>query len=224
MFAAASVENVEAEGLSGGVSEYRLEGSAASGTLTYTVRPALDGPLYMELGLPELPSVPVSVNGGRPVYYATAQTNGSLYLGDFSAGEEVTVRLQAFSDISVTYAAFATEDEAALARYASALKEGGCPLEKLSSSHFAGAFTTAPGDRLLVLTLPYDGSWRVTLDGVRAQPVKVQDCLMAIPVSEGAHTLEMRYVPAGLIPGAAITAIALAACIAVFVTGKRKKQ
>ena len=202
---------------------YRLEGDALTASVIYTVVPQADGPLYLDIALPELPSVLISVNGGTPTYYATTQTNGSLYLGSFPAGEPVEVSMRAFSDITAEYAAFATEDEAALARYAAAISEGGCPLTKLSSSHFTGSFTTGAGDALLVLTLPYDEAWRVTLDGERVTPVKVQDCLMAIAVTPGAHTLEMRYIPAGLLPGAAISAAAVIACAAVYILQRKKK-
>ena len=225
VFEPAAVTASEAEGfVTDNGADYRLDGEAMTAALTYTVVPAAEGPLYMYVALPDYPSVIVTVNGDMAGYYATTQTNGSLYLGRFGAGETVTVRLQAFSDITVKHAAFATEDGGALARYAAALREGGCPPVKHSSSRFSGAFTTGGGDALLVLTLPYDEAWRVYLDGERVQPVKVQDCLTAIPVTPGAHTLEMRYVPAGLIPGAAVSAAALAVCIAVYILKKRNRN
>ena len=110
-------------------------------------------------------------------------------------------------------ATFATENAAALAGYRDALADGACQLHKLTPSHFAGSFTTGEGDGLLVLTIPWDAGWRVTLDGETAQTQEVQDCLMAVPVTAGAHELDMRYVPAGLIPGGIISAAALALCL-----------
>lgn len=223
VFVPAAVEDIETEALvPAGDGRYALEGGALAGALTYTLRANADGALYMTVDFPDLPSVIVSTNGAFTAYYATAQINGSLYLGDFAAGETVTVKLQAYSDLEILSAAFATEDTAALARYAGALKTGGCALTKLSASHFTGSFTTGAGDGLLVLTIPYDPAWRVTLDGAGVQPEKVQGCLMAVAADAGAHTVELRYIPRGLVPGAVITALAILGCVIVYML-KRKK-
>ncbi len=191
---------------------YTLDGSG-SGTLTYTVTPGADGPLYGAVGIQDYPGVIVSVNGEFRAYYANGQANGTLYLGDFSAGEPVTVLMRAAADLTISGAAFATENAAVLADYQQALEEGGCPLRKLSPSHFSGTFTTGRGDSLLVLTIPCDAGWHITLDGETVQAQEVQGCLTAIPVTAGEHTLDMRYMPPGLIPGAYISLASLTACI-----------
>ena len=192
-------------------------------TLTYTVTAPADGPLYAEFGIPDYPGVMLFANDVMRAWYATAQTNGTVYLGDFSAGDTVTVKLQASADITVDFASFAAEDADALSRYAAALSGGACPLTKISSAHFIGSFTTAEGDGLLVLTLPYDASWRITLDGRKVQPEKILDCLTALDVPPGAHTVELRYVPAGLLPGAAVSVLALAVCLAVYLRGQKRR-
>ncbi len=195
-----------------GGGRYALDGGM-SGALTYAVAPAADGPLYGFLDVQDYPGLMVYVNGQFLAYYATGSTNGTLYLGDFAAGDTVSVRVQAAGDLTVNAAAFATEDAAALAAYQAALSDGACPLQKRSPAHFTGSFTAGEGDELLVLTIPYDRGWRVTLDGQAVRPLEVQDCLMALPVTAGTHELDMRYTPPGLIPGACVSAGALAICL-----------
>ena len=190
---------------------YTLDGSA--GSLTYTVTPTADGPLYGVVDIQDYPGVVVFVNDRFRTYYANGQANGTLYLGDFSAGEPVTVLLQAATDLTISGAAFATENADALADHQQALEEGFCPLRKLSPSHFTGTFTTGTGDSLLVLTIPYDTGWHITLDGETVQAREVQGCLTAIPVTAGEHTLAMRYRPPGLLPGACISLAALTVCV-----------
>ena len=199
---------------------YTLDGGR-SGSLVYTVTPAADGPLYGAVDIADYPGVMVFVNGQYRTYYATGQANGTMYLGSFSAGDTVTVQLQAATDLTVAGAAFATEDASALAGYRDALAEGGCRLYKISPRHFTGSFTTGEGDSLLVLTLPYDPGWRITLDGETVRARQVQDCLTAIPVTGGPHALDMRYTPPGLIPGAAISGAALAACLILSMKKRR---
>ena len=198
----------------------RLEFSPAK--LTYTVTPTADGPLYAEFSIPDYPGIMLFAGGVMRAWTATAQTNGTVYLGEYAAGESVTVTLQASADLRVEHAAFATEDAAALARYVKALRTGACPLTKISSSRFIGTYTAGEGDALLVTTLPYDDSWRVRLDGKPVRSFELQDCLMAVETGPGTHTLELRYIPAGLLPGAAISLAALAACLAAYLRRRGK--
>lgn len=219
----AAVESVETENfVQSGADYVRIEENPAC--ITYTLTAAGNGALYGELGIPDQSGVMVFVNDTFSAMTATAQTNGGLYLGDFAAGDRVAVRLQASSDITVNYAAFVTEDIAALSRYTDALKAGGCALTKLSPSHYRGTFTTGEGDAYLLFTLPYDGGWHILLDGEAAPAEKMQDCLMAIPITEGEHTVELRYIPRGLVPGAVISLAALSGCVTAAVFRKKRER
>ncbi len=191
----------------------RVETAPAS--VTYTVSVRADGPLYAELDIPDWPGVMLFADGTLRAWYATAQTNGTVYLGDCRAGDAVTVTLQASADMTVAHAAFSTENADALAAYASVLKTGGCGLTRINAAHYIGHFSAPAEDGLLVFTLPYDSSWRITLDGQRVTPSSVQEGLMALAVTPGAHTVELRYVPAGLLAGAVISILTLAACLVV---------
>ena len=193
-------------------------------SVTYTLVTGADGRLYGEFAIPDFPGVMIFVNNAFAASYASAQTNGTLYLGTFAAGETVTVKIQTAMDIIIARAAFATENDEAIAKYAEALKAGGCQLQKLSASHYTGTFSTGEEDGLLVFTIPYDAAWTVLLDGEAAEPVMVQDCLMAVPVTAGAHTAELRYVPAGFVPGAVITGAALLVLIGPCILLRRKRH
>ena len=222
IFTAAAISEPETE-------NFRREGDsftridAGPGTISWTVTARADGPLYAELEIPDYPGVMLFADGVMRTWYATTQSNGTVYLGDCARGDSVTVKLQAAADVTVASAAFATENDAALARYAAALKTGGCPLTKISSSHYIGSFTAPEKDGLLVLTLPYDPSWHITLDGKPVTAGEVQGCLTALAVTPGNHTVELRYIPAGLIPGAAISVLTLAALITIDRRNRKKR-
>ena len=223
IYTPAVTESVTTDGLTGsGDGRYTLEDG--SGSLIYTLTPQADGPLYGVIDIPDYPGVMVFVNGRYMTQYAHGQNNGTLYLGRFAAGDAVTVQLTAAVDITVNSAVFVTESTDALAAYQAAMADGGCQLMKHSPTHYTGSFTTGEGDSLLVLTVANDAGWRVTLDGEPVQTLEVQDCLMAIPVTAGSHTVEMQYAPPGLIPGAAISAAAAIICAAVWVRQRKKKR
>ncbi len=219
IYTPAEVADIALDGLTdAGDGDYARTGSR--GSLTYTLTVRADGPLYGHILMEDYPGLMVFVNDAFLAYYGTAQTNGSLYLGDFAAGDAVTVRLDVTADLHTAGAAFATEDMAALLAYHDALAGG--DLEKISGRHFAGTFTGGEG-QVLLLTIPYDRGWRVTLDGEAVAPMEIQDCLMAIPLTAGEHTLDMRYTPPGLIPGAAVSALAVIACVGLW-TWERKRK
>ncbi len=207
-----------------GGGNYTLSADAPSGNLIYTVDVKADGPLYGFVDIVGWPGVMVFVDGAYAAYYATGQTNGTLYLGQFAAGDRVEVRIQAATDLTVNGAAFATEHAEALAAYRDALADGGCPLTKLSDAHFTGSFTAGQGDELLVLTIPADPGWRIALDGEKIEAAEVQDCLTALAVSPGGHTLDMRYVPPGLIPGGIVSTAALVLVAALSLPGRARRR
>ena len=215
----AEVADVALDGLTdAGDGDYTREGSR--GSLTYTLTVQADGPLYGHILMEDYPGLMVFVNDVFLAYYGTAQTNGSLYLGSFAAGDTVTVRLDVTADLHTAGAAFATEDMTALTAYHDALAGG--DLQKLSGHHFAGTFTARDG-QVLLLTVPYDRGWHVTLDGEKVTPMEVQDCLMAIPLPAGEHTVDMRYIPPGLIPGAAASVLAVIACVGIGLWERRNR-
>lgn len=234
LFAAAAPEVSQKLYIPATISDTALENyHAADGTtfvrdsdgmasITYTLEISADGRLYGEFDIPDFPGVMVFVNNSFVASYASAQTNGTLYLGTFAAGDTVTVKLQTATDLVINRASFATENDETIAVYTEALRSGGCDLEKISASHYTGHFTTGDGDSLLVFTIPYDRNWTVLLDGEPAEILEVQDCLMALAISPGAHTVELRYLPAGVIPGALLTGTALIFCLAVYLFRRKK--
>lgn len=223
IYTAPEVTDVTTADLVGsGGGRYSLAEGAAFGSVTYTLTVRTDGPLYGVVETADFPGLMIFVNEQFSAYYATAQTNGTLYLGDYAAGDTVTFQIRAFTDMTLENVFFATEDQSALAQYRDAIVPGGCSLTKLSADHYTGSFTTGEGDTLLALTIPYDPSWHITLDGQAVEALEVQNCLMALPVAAGTHTLEMRYIPAGLIPGGCVTVLAGAVCLAVCIRRRRK--
>jgi uncharacterized membrane protein YfhO len=61
----------------------------------------------------------------------------------------------------------------------------------------------------VILTDTWFPGWSATVDGRRAQIHQVYGAVRGVEVDAGTHTVEMRYRPASVIAGAALSLLAL---------------
>lgn len=62
-------------------------------------------------------------------------------------------------------------------------------------------------DGTLLLSIPYDEGWKITVDGEETEYYTVGEGLMGLHLTAGEHTVEMEYTPPGFVPGAVLSAI-----------------
>ena len=67
-------------------------------------------------------------------------------------------------------------------------------------------------DGLLYTSVPQDGNWSAYVDGVAVDATLVGDVMLSIPMTEGVHTVELRYRNEAFEYGAVISL----GCAAVF--------
>jgi uncharacterized membrane protein YfhO len=84
-----------------------------------------------------------------------------------------------------------------------ALKQNGFS-PTVKDGYVSGSFR-AEKDGLLMTTIPYNKGWTVKVDGVRADVKKAADCMIAIPLTQGEHKIEMEFRPPYLVTGALIS-------------------
>ncbi len=86
-------------------------------------------------------------------------------------------------------------------------------------------FTTIPyetGSFLKVGTATK--SWKLKVDGVETDYYSFQNAFITLDLSEGEHTLEFTYQPAGFTVGLIITLLSALAMILIFILGKRREK
>lgn len=81
----------------------------------------------------------------------------------------------------------------------------------------------------LLLTVPYDAGWKITVDGVRTEAYRVGGALTGIDLEPGDHAIAMKYTPPGLWSGTIVTLACvllflLSCCIEAGVEKKRLKE
>ncbi|MCI9336268.1 MAG: YfhO family protein [Lachnospiraceae bacterium] len=75
----------------------------------------------------------------------------------------------------------------------------------------------------LILSVPYEAGWEVSVNGEETEGVLFGGCLMAFDLEPGAYSFEMKYVPEGLEAGIAVSAVSIAGFAAVMILGRRKR-
>ncbi|NLW54149.1 MAG: YfhO family protein [Clostridiaceae bacterium] len=118
-------------------------------------------------------------------------------------------------------------DEAELKKFCLAGNRGGLKLSSFRNDYFYGHFES-PDNGVLLLSIPYDPGWTVWVDGEIQEVRKVDQALMAIPVSAGEHRITMLFRPEGLSEGLLISVVALGVFILAIAASaflkKRREQ
>lgn len=152
----------------------------------------------------------------------------SVYLGSFEPGREVTVTLRTkenfFHYPLVDRPLFVYESGQALAAYREAIGAAGdCRMESETDSRIR-VHASLPEGRCLLLTVPCEEAWQVTVDGSPARAEQAFGTLMAVPLESGEHLVELRYTPPGLRAGACISAVAAVLTAGAALLSRKKRR
>lgn len=96
-------------------------------------------------------------------------------------------------------------NEAAFEQAYSLLENNGCQIESQTASHLLIQTPETDQSTQLVLTLPYDKGWAVTVDGEKHTVTSRYEALLAVDLPAGAHSVELRFRPEGWNAGVAIS-------------------
>lgn len=195
------------------------------GEIRYTLRTEAEGPLYLWLAEGRDQAAQVLVNGAPLAALCDAYSWHLLCLGRFAAGEELTVTLRAMPDTGLPLRdrpCFGTEDAGALQACCETLSTAAPALTRSSDRRFACTLRAEEG-QVLLLTLPWDSGWRARIDGAPAETAAAFGYFLAVPLSAGQHTVTLRYVTEGLVPGLVLSGLSLAGILAALLHGRRKR-
>lgn len=162
---------------------------------------------------------------------ATAHMNGETkefkklrydYIMDLGRQEAgTTVSLEADSDKPMFLSVYRL-NEPVLAQVIDVLQEQPFVVDSHSDTHAEGHITvTKPGS--LILSIPYESGWSLSVDGVPTEPALFADTMISIPLDTGEHTISLRYYPAGLNAGIAVSLLSLAVFLGILFR-ERKRQ
>ena len=203
---------------------YAKENPDEPASLTYVVEVSRELPLYFYFAAPQQQNVALYINGNSAGSYFNQYRWDVVYAGTYAEADTVEITLVPNEDtLTVTMPSFCYEDPAAVSAAAQAIQASPVSLQKQTSSHLTGRIQ-AQRDGALLLTIPYDEGWQLTVDGQKAEYSRALGLFMATEVSQGEHTFELRYIPRGSVAGCCISAVAVVAAVLWMMQMKRKKQ
>jgi len=140
-----------------------------------------------------------------------------LDLGRHETGDHVTLTNDGDS---VLNAVVVRLDEAVLSRTLQTLSEQPFTVDSYDSSHVTGHVDVTKAGRL-ILSIANEPGWTMKVDGEAADCDVYDGVFLSVPLTEGSHTIELSYRPAGLTAGLIVSLICLLVFIGIGVAPKR---
>ena len=189
----------------------KYDGSTAGSDVTYTYVADRDGFLCINLNLPKRNDYYVSVNGVE-LYKETISLEQLIAVADVVTGDVIDIRItcDAGEASTMTVSAAILNAERFRQGY-DILAASTLELTTFKNTLVEG---TIPCDRdgLLYTSIPQNGNWNASVDGEPAEIKLVGDCMVAVELTEGTHTVTFAYHNAAFSLGWKVSLI----CTAIF--------
>lgn len=203
---------------------YAKENVNEAASLTYTVEVTRQLPLYFYFAAPQQQNVALYINGNPAGSYFNQYRWDVVCAGTYAEGDLVEITLVPQEEtLTVTVPSFCYEDREGVCAAVQTIRTSRVTLEKKTSSHLTGSIQ-AQHDGVLLLTIPFDEGWQLTIDGEKTQYSRALGLFPAAQISKGEHTFALHYVPRGSVAGCCISVAAIAAALLWSLLMKRKKQ
>ena len=160
--------------------------------MTYTYVADRDGFLCIHLNLPKRNDYYVSVNGVER-FKETISLPQMMAVGDVKAGDVIDIRIEcdAGENSTMTLSAAILNEERFRQGY-EILAASTLELTAFENTFLEGTID-CDRDGLLYTSIPQNGNWFVEVDGEEAEIQLVGDCMVAVDLTAGTHTVTYTY-------------------------------
>ena len=178
--------------------------------VSYFFTPGEDGFVCIYLDLPKRNDFVVAVNGVE-YYRETISLPQMLAVGDVTSMDSVEVRVLCDKGESGTMTVTAAQlDNDLFYRGYDILNASTLNITSFRQIRVEGTIT-CNRDGLLYTSVPQNGNWHLYVDGREAEITLVGDCMIATDLTEGTHTVTLRYQNKAFALGWKITLLCAAA-------------
>ena len=197
--------------------------ATTSGTLRYMYQMNQEGFLCMRVNVSDNNSLQVYKNG-RELFSENMSLPQILAISDVQIGDTIIVDIncKANSTGSAQLRPAILNEEIFREGY-EILAASTLDLTHFSDTRVEGTID-CNRDGLLYTSIPYDGNWVVTVDGKPAEPVLVGDCMMALNLTKGTHSVRFVYRNNAFILGTVLSLLCAAAFVALIVANRQQSK
>jgi len=173
-----------------GYVKYKDTENKSDVTFSYTAH--RDGFVCIRLDLPKRNDYYVSINGTE-LFKETISLPQMMAVGDVQTGDVIDIRIvcDKGENSTMTVDAAILDNEIFQAGY-EILNASTLQLTAFENTYLEGTIR-CDRDGLLYTSIPQNGNWSVEIDGKPAQVKLVGDCMVAVDITEGDHTVEYIY-------------------------------
>ncbi|MCI8464369.1 MAG: YfhO family protein [Lachnospiraceae bacterium] len=168
--------------------------SGSSSIGEYTLNIPETGFYYIDVTNASIKDVTFS-DGASTKDFSNVNRGFFLDIGKLEAGAYVTLTTEQ-EDQNFTAEAYRL-DLSQLQLLVDSLKEQPLIVDQYTDTSVTGRITAA-SDGLLYTSIPYEKGWTLKVDNVETEPVVFADTMLAVPITSGAHSIELSYEPEGL--------------------------
>ena len=180
------------------------DGGSGSFTAMHTVADKAQYYIYVDCRA----ASSISVQVGNSNWNVTPYEPYIIDMGRLAEGTEVRVNINSSSTCSGNIF-LAEMDGEALNAAVSVLGQSQWNVTEYGDGHFKGSISAAE-DCVMFTSIPYNDGWTATVDGKRADTVRIGDALLGIYLTSGSHEVELNYHTGGFPLGIILTIAGIA--------------
>ncbi|MBQ4561354.1 MAG: YfhO family protein [Clostridia bacterium] len=208
--------------------KYVPKNSSDTARITYKITAVNDDVIYMYIPTNYPVEANLTVNSYSKGTYFGNETMRIVELGSFKAGTTLLVTLT-LNEENLYIRNNATQyfyylDKELYRETMTEIADSPFNITEHSDTLLKGNITVNEGDGILFTTIPYDEGWNIKIDGKKAELIKTADALIAVSITPGEHTVEMRYLPNNFVCGIALSIAGLVTFAATWVIYDKKRK
>lgn len=217
---------------------YKVTDMTKPVNITFDSIAEADGMMYVYIDTYELTDMTVTLNGKTKEYYLFGADDNRIFeLGEVKKGDVATITIGGYREMesdseqvyfyennSFTSTVFTVDMAKFKAAYDKLDSMSDTEILEFSDTHIR-ANVKSNTDGLLYIPTSYDDGWKIYIDGVETPLFEQQSHILMAPITQGEHTVEMKYCPVGFVPGIIISGASLGLLIAwAVISTKRSKK
>lgn len=177
----------------------KIEGKLEGTTYSFIAPEA--GNYYIYVTNPKIEDVSVS-RGDTNTSYENLNRKYFIEIYDVKMGEEISL-ISNTTEETIEAEVYRFDYESLGSIYEEFSKEA-MEVQEYKDDYIKGTVALAKRG-VLMTSIPYDKGWELKVDGVRVETKKAYDAFIAVNLEAGTHSIELSYMPEGLIYGAIAT-------------------